>query len=102
MNKQVLNCLLQSALVLCFSASAVIAASPNSAKKDGKERAMKIEKTPFGKMPDGTPVDLYTLRNKQDMAVKITPYGAIITEINVTQGVKVHRSAIGHFSKGRL
>ena len=44
---------------------------------------MKIEKTPFGKMPDGTPVDLYTLRNKQDMAVKITPYGAIITEINV-------------------
>ena len=35
----------------------------------------------FGKMPDGTPVLLYTLSNHHGMKVKITEYGGIITEL---------------------
>ncbi|AQG79923.1 aldose epimerase family protein [Spirosoma montaniterrae] len=40
-----------------------------------------IEKTPFGQMPDGRPVDLFTLRNASGMEVQITNYGAYIVAI---------------------
>jgi aldose 1-epimerase len=42
-----------------------------------------IKQRDFGKTPDGTPVELYTLTNKNGMTVKIMTYGAIITEIHV-------------------
>jgi len=41
----------------------------------------KIEKTNWGKLPDGTPIELYTLTNKKGMVAKITTYGAILTEL---------------------
>lgn len=39
---------------------------------------MSIEKEAFGTMPDGTAVDLYTLRNAGGCEVKITNYGGIV------------------------
>jgi aldose 1-epimerase len=42
-----------------------------------------IEKSLFGRMPDGTAVDLYTLTNASGMKVKITSYGALVTELHV-------------------
>jgi aldose 1-epimerase len=46
--------------------------------------AMKasIEKAPFGRAPDGTPVELYTLRNARGLTVKVMTYGCLITEIH--------------------
>ena len=38
---------------------------------------------PFGTMPDGAPVKLYTLRNKNGMVVRIMNYGGIIQSIMV-------------------
>lgn len=35
----------------------------------------------FGKMPDGTPVYLVTLRNQKGMVAKLMSYGAILTEL---------------------
>jgi len=43
----------------------------------------RITRTPFGKAPDGTPVELFTLKNKQGMQVQITNYGGIITTLKV-------------------
>lgn len=43
--------------------------------------AAAVTESDFGKMPDGTPVKLFTLRNGKGMTAKIITYGAIITEL---------------------
>ncbi len=47
-----------------------------------KNPKCKVEKSFFGKMPEGDSVMLYTLRNEKDYVVKITNFGGIITEIH--------------------
>lgn len=42
-----------------------------------------IEKKQWGKMPDGGPVELFTLTNKNGMVAKVTNYGGIVTELHV-------------------
>jgi len=41
----------------------------------------KVSKQAFGKTADGTPVDLYTLANKNGMKVAIASYGGIVVSI---------------------
>ena len=41
----------------------------------------RIEEREFGKMPDGTVVKLFTLRNATGMSAKVITYGAILTEL---------------------
>jgi aldose 1-epimerase len=41
----------------------------------------KIEKTAWGKTPEGEAVDLFTMTNHNGLKVKISTYGGIITEI---------------------
>jgi aldose 1-epimerase len=43
----------------------------------------RLEETAFGKMPDGTPVQLFTLRNAKGMTAKVMTYGAVLTELQV-------------------
>lgn len=45
------------------------------------KQAPAIEKTALGQMPDGTPVDLYTLHNKNGVIAKLVPYGATLSEL---------------------
>jgi aldose 1-epimerase len=42
---------------------------------------MNVTESLFGTLADGTPVRLFTLSNRRGMAVKITEFGGIITEI---------------------
>src|SRR5882724_8230376 len=42
----------------------------------------QISKKPFGQMQDGTTVDLYTLRNRHGVEVKISNYGGIVVSIS--------------------
>jgi len=42
-----------------------------------------IQRTAFGKLSDGTAVELFTLRNANGLVAKITNYGTIITELHV-------------------
>ena len=41
----------------------------------------RLEEREFGKMPDGTSVKQFTLRNSHGMVVKVMSYGAIITAV---------------------
>ena len=43
----------------------------------------QVRKSSFGKLPDGTAVDLYTLKNANGLVAKVTNYGTIITELHV-------------------
>lgn len=42
-----------------------------------------IEQDLFGRMPDGAPVDRFTLRNGNGMMVRLITYGTIVTELHV-------------------
>lgn len=42
-----------------------------------------VTKTAFGKLPDGTAVDLYTLTNANGLKARIMTYGATLTEMHV-------------------
>jgi aldose 1-epimerase len=46
---------------------------------------MKIEKQPFGRLPDNRAADLFTLSNDNGMAASITNYGGIIVSLSVPQ-----------------
>ncbi|MDC7233502.1 MAG: galactose mutarotase [Spirochaetales bacterium] len=42
---------------------------------------MKITKEIFGTLPDGSQADLYTLEGENDLTVKVTSFGGIVTSI---------------------
>src|SRR5262245_45695205 len=63
--------------VLLLGAAAVAAPEPI-----GRPRA-KVEKQPFGKTPDGTRVDVYTLTNVHGLVAKVITYGATLTQLHV-------------------
>jgi len=63
------------------SATVTAAAPVSAAPTPAPEKAMEpITKAPYGKV-DGQDVDLYTLTNKNGLRLKVTNYGAIITEL---------------------
>ena len=70
------------------AAAAVVACStPNGGESKPTpaatvHSAQAITVAPFGKVDD-TPVQLYTLTNKNGLVAKITNYGAILTELHV-------------------
>jgi aldose 1-epimerase len=63
------------ALSLCLAISAPSLASTNQRSK------AKIEKREFGKLADGTSVDLYTLTNRSGVEVQITNYGGAVVSV---------------------
>ncbi len=44
---------------------------------------LSLERTPYGKMPDGRQVDLFTLTNAHGMRVRLINYGAITVSVEV-------------------
>ncbi|MCS7337303.1 MAG: galactose mutarotase [Verrucomicrobiae bacterium] len=62
--------------VLCASWLAGCTAPP-------PRSAMQITKQPFGRTRDGTPVDLYVLRNSKGMEAGICNYGGIVVWLKV-------------------
>ena len=69
---------LTAALCVPNPSSAQLSSDQLSSDQQSSER---LQQTVFGRMPDGTAVQQFTLRNNNGMTVKIISYGAIITEI---------------------
>ena len=82
--KRLLMTITLVALAVAFAACGQQPQSTTNTGKTEKE-SMKpsVKKDSFGKLADGTPVDSYTLTNKNGVEVKITNYGATITSIKV-------------------
>ena len=57
-------------------------APPAEAVKQGGP-TMQVRKDPFGRLPDGTAIDLYTLTNKAGLEARIMTYGAILVSLRV-------------------
>jgi aldose 1-epimerase len=72
------KCLTAVALVTTF-----ILAGCCSKSSTGSCGASSITHDSFGTAPDGTPVEIYTLRNDKGMEVRIMTYGGIIQSIRV-------------------
>ena len=63
-------------------ASLALLACAAFAAADDKAKA-GVTKKPYGKLPDGTTVDEYTLTNNNGMTMKVITYGGIVTELHV-------------------
>jgi aldose 1-epimerase len=69
-------------ILIIIAFTTVPALGQKSKKAVSKQKGkMNIQKQVFGKTSDGTPVDLYTLINKNGMEAKITNYGGIVVSL---------------------
>lgn len=59
--------------------STMLSLAPSSATMTSP----RISTAPFGRMPDGTPVDGYTIRNARGTSMHVITYGGIITSLRV-------------------
>jgi aldose 1-epimerase len=66
------------ALVLLW---AIPSLSPGAAPMSDSSSHSSITHAPFGHTTAGTPVDLYTLRNRHGMEARIATYGGIVTSL---------------------
>jgi len=46
-----------------------------------QKAAARIDKRAFGKLPDGTAVDIYTLKNTKGLEAQITNYGGVVVSL---------------------
>ena len=66
-----------------LSAMLAVGAAKYGADKPERTMNSSVQKSAFGKTPEGTEVELYTLTNHKGMVAKVITYGAILTEIRV-------------------
>jgi aldose 1-epimerase len=66
-------------ILLAVAFTAILLGGCATAKRSDSQ----ISRTPFGRTPDGVPVDLYTLRNSQGAEARIMTYGGIVVSLKV-------------------
>lgn len=83
---QLSNFPLITGLSLLITLALLVAGCKSGQKKEQttekKNPKCLVEKSFFGLMPEGDSVYLFTLKNEQDIEIKITNFGGIITEIH--------------------
>jgi aldose 1-epimerase len=68
-----------SRLIACLAAAA--AACACLAQAPSRKGKPQVDEQPWGTMPDGTPVTLYTLKNANGMEARITTYGGAVVSL---------------------
>ena len=73
------------AAVLAFGPAACKkpAGAPERNTTEQRSSTMSITRAPFGRLADGTAVEIYTLTNKAGLEARITTYGAILVSLKV-------------------
>jgi aldose 1-epimerase len=66
------------AATCALAAAAAMLCIGQTARKKGSS---KVEQKPYGKMPDGTPIEMYTLSNANGMRAEIITYGGIVVSL---------------------
>ena len=75
---------LTSAAAACLMfLAATSCQSSNQDSSSARGNHNMIQKSQFGTTRDGTPVELYTLTNRNGMVARVMNYGAILTELHV-------------------
>ncbi len=64
--------------ILSFSNLAVATGSAGKLAAAETTKGLSITRQPYGKMPDGTPVELYTLTNSHGLKAEVINYGAML------------------------
>src|SRR5271163_687634 len=57
--------------------------APRGEAQTAAKKGAHVDKAEFGKMPDGTVIEAFTLYNTQGASAKIITYGATLTELHV-------------------
>jgi hypothetical protein len=83
--------ILMSSRIACAAEGS---ASTGLTTNNGMVAGLQVVKEAFGKMPDGTPVDKYTLTNVHKVQVSILTFGGIVQSI----GRYGNRIAKGQFA----
>lgn len=77
------------AIILCVAVGLTAAASKNgdqtraAAAPAKGETIMPVKHEPFGRLPDGTAIDIYTLTNAHGLEARIMTYGAILVSLRL-------------------
>ena len=77
------SCSLALLFILCagLTASFLAGTIPSTIPSTIQKAEARINKRPFGKLPDGTTVDIYTLKNRNGLQVEIINYGGAVVSI---------------------
>jgi aldose 1-epimerase len=76
---------------------------PAPSQPPSEEKKMKVSKEAYGKLPDGTEIDQYTLSNSHGLKVKIITYGAIITDVETpdrngkSENITLYRDSLADY-----
>jgi aldose 1-epimerase len=77
------RCLRTRWRLIAFLTALVLVMASSSDSGTAMSPRPGLGRQPFGKLPDGTEIGLYTLRNNQGMQVAITNFGAAVVSIKV-------------------
>jgi aldose 1-epimerase len=92
-SRRLLGCLVLAVAAACLAAAAsggtgAVTVSGGAVTGSGSVTGtaaggsqMNVEKSDFGKMPDGRAIDLYTLTGPKGMRVRVITYGAILVSV---------------------
>jgi aldose 1-epimerase len=77
-------CVRMATLALLMALGSEFAAtSAGNGAQSGEKLMALVEKKEFGKMPDGTVIESFTLSNAQGASAKLITYGASVAELHV-------------------
>jgi aldose 1-epimerase len=72
------------AVVLCAAVCLAVVACKKDDQAPAKgETNMSVKQEPFGMLPDGTPIAIFTLTNKNGITARIMTYGAILVSLRL-------------------